>query len=158
LGPTTLTGADFGGVEFFGAIPFTKPPIGALRLQAPVLTTSLVGGTFHASSFGPACLQGVRGVPVDTISEDCLQLNVLRPSGVAAADARLSIVFWIYGGTHSLPCTLQTTLRLKMLSIGFLGGGFTGGYLAVLILSMKNIIISIQEGKSMVKWPPSSHR
>jgi carboxylesterase type B len=41
-------------------IPFAEPPIGALRLQPPVGKFSLGQETFHATTFGPACIQVVR--------------------------------------------------------------------------------------------------
>ncbi|KAF8890728.1 Carboxylesterase [Infundibulicybe gibba] len=97
LGGTTLVGSDFtaSGVEFFGAIPFAKPPIGNLRFQPPVLTTTLSGPTFDASNFGAGCLQ--TALPPNLVSEDCLTLNIFRPAGLPA-DASLPILFWVYGG------------------------------------------------------------
>ncbi|KAF8890726.1 triacylglycerol lipase 3 [Infundibulicybe gibba] len=105
LGGTTLVGSDFtaSGVEFFGAIPFAKPPVGNLRFQPPVLTTALSGPTFDASNFGAGCLQTVvplfnyRALPPNLVSEDCLTLNVFRPAGLHA-NASLPVLFWIYGG------------------------------------------------------------
>ncbi|KAF8134051.1 extracellular triacylglycerol lipase precursor [Mycena galopus ATCC 62051] len=81
LGKTTLVGRDiaFLGQEFFGGIPYARPPLGNLRLRPPVLTTSLDDNTFNATQFGLACLQ--LGLPASEISEDCLTINVLRPSG-----------------------------------------------------------------------------
>ncbi|KAF8172960.1 extracellular triacylglycerol lipase precursor [Mycena galopus ATCC 62051] len=81
LGKTTLVGHDiaFWGQEFFGGIPYAQPPLGNLRLRPPVLTTSLDDNTFNATQFGLACLQ--LGLPASEISEDCLTINVLRPSG-----------------------------------------------------------------------------
>ncbi|KAJ7700487.1 extracellular triacylglycerol lipase precursor [Mycena rosella] len=97
LGNTKLVGLDITllGVDFFGGIPFAEPPLGNLRLQPPVLkpipdqgrlVTSL---TLNASSFGPACLQ--TAVPVGTMSEDCLTINIYRPTGTPA-DAKLPVV------------------------------------------------------------------
>ncbi|KAF8890724.1 Carboxylesterase [Infundibulicybe gibba] len=97
LGGTTLIGSDFtaSGVEFFGAIPFAKTPIGNLRFQPPVLTTTLSGPTLDASNFGAGCLQ--TDLPPNLVSEDCLTLNIFRPAGLPA-NASLPVLFWIYGG------------------------------------------------------------
>ncbi|KAE9397229.1 esterase 1 [Gymnopus androsaceus JB14] len=97
LGNTTLIGRDVTllNQDFFGGIPFAEPPLGALRLQRPVLKTSLDTAEFNASNFGFSCLQ--EGVPVSELSEDCLTINVFRPSGVTS-NASLPVMFWTYGG------------------------------------------------------------
>ncbi|KAJ7507024.1 esterase 1 [Mycena galericulata] len=97
LGPTTLVGQDLPTFQqdFFGGIPYAEPPLGNLRLKRPVLKTSLGSVTFDATSFGPGCLQ--TDLPATEMSEDCLTINVLRPSGISA-DANLPVMFWTYGG------------------------------------------------------------
>ncbi|KAG6917479.1 hypothetical protein DXG01_002342 [Tephrocybe rancida] len=100
LGQTTLVGRDVTGFkqDFFGAIPFAEPPIGKLRLQPPVLKLlpSDKPTRFNATNFGPGCFQAV-GDP-SLLSEDCLTINILRPSGTKA-NAKLPVLFWIYGGS-----------------------------------------------------------
>ncbi|KAJ6552220.1 extracellular triacylglycerol lipase precursor [Mycena vulgaris] len=97
LGKTTLVGLDIPTLhqDLFAGIPFAEPPLGSLRLKPPVLKASLHGDTFNASSFGPACLQ--TGLPLSAMSEDCLTINILRPSGTPA-NAKLPVMFWTYGG------------------------------------------------------------
>ncbi|KAJ7118477.1 extracellular triacylglycerol lipase precursor [Mycena crocata] len=99
LGETILVGRDIPTLqqEFFGGIPFAEPPLGRLRLKRPVLKASLNPGTFNASDYGPACLQVQADLPLSTLSEDCLTINVLRPAGIPA-DAKLPVMFWTYGG------------------------------------------------------------
>ncbi|KAJ3910399.1 esterase 1, partial [Lentinula edodes] len=103
LGETTLIGRDVTFLEqdFFGGIPFAEPPLGNLRLQPPVLKMSLDATTFDASNFGSSCLQPVSiltlGIPIAELSEDCLTINVFRPSGVDP-NASLPVMFWTYGG------------------------------------------------------------
>ncbi|KAJ3574887.1 hypothetical protein NP233_g1456 [Leucocoprinus birnbaumii] len=76
-------------------IPFAEPPLGNLRLRPPVLKTTLDPGTFDASNFKAACLQP--GVPASLVSEDCLTINVFRPSGVTP-NSKLPVLFWVFGG------------------------------------------------------------
>ncbi|KAJ4485323.1 esterase 1 [Lentinula aciculospora] len=97
VGKTTLIGRDVTLLkqDFFGGIPFAEPPLGSLRLQPPVLKTDLHVTAFDASDFGPSCLQS--GIPIAELSEDCLTINVFRPSGVAL-NASLPVMFWTYGG------------------------------------------------------------
>ncbi|KAJ7111458.1 extracellular triacylglycerol lipase precursor [Mycena epipterygia] len=96
LGRTTLVGRVIApSQEFFGGIPFAEPPLGNLRLKPPVLKAYLEPGKFDASEFGLGCLE--TGVPLDTLSEDCLSINVLRPAGTPA-NAKLPVMFWTTGG------------------------------------------------------------
>ncbi|KAJ7436854.1 extracellular triacylglycerol lipase precursor [Mycena latifolia] len=101
LGKTTLVGLDIPTFQqdLFAGIPFAEPPLGNLRLRPPVLKTALAAGTFNASAFGPACLQTavLTGITPDSMSEDCLTINVLRPTGTPA-NAKLPVMFWTYGG------------------------------------------------------------
>ncbi|KAJ6552221.1 extracellular triacylglycerol lipase precursor [Mycena vulgaris] len=97
LGKTTVVGLDIAsfGQDLFAGIPFAEPPLGSLRLKPTVLKETLDGETFDASNYGPACLQG--DLPISAMSEDCLTINVVRPTGTPA-DAKLPVMFWTYGG------------------------------------------------------------
>ncbi|KAJ6585387.1 extracellular triacylglycerol lipase precursor [Mycena capillaripes] len=99
LGKTTLVGREIASVqqEFFGGIPYAEPPLAGLRFKPPVLKTSLDSDVFNATEYGPACLQLLAGLTLDQMSEDCLTINVLRPSGISTA-AKLPVMFWTYGG------------------------------------------------------------
>ncbi|KAJ7239771.1 esterase 1 [Mycena haematopus] len=101
LGKTQLVGLDLPLLNqtFFGGIPYAKPPLGPLRLQPPVLQTSLKPGSFDATEFGPACLQ--TDMPLADMSEDCLTINVFRPSGIPD-DVKLPVLVWTYGGSLTM--------------------------------------------------------
>ncbi|RPD53636.1 extracellular triacylglycerol lipase precursor [Lentinus tigrinus ALCF2SS1-7] len=98
VGGATITGVSqtfLGalGIDFFGGIPFAQPPVGNLRFAPPVLMDGFGVDTLDATKFGAPCVQfNVAGV-----SEDCLTLNVFRPSGVSS-NASLPVMVWIYGG------------------------------------------------------------
>lgn len=97
LGITTITGRNVTLLQqdFFGGIPYAQPPVGPLRLQPTVYKGSLDTSTFNASNFGPACLQP--GIPISQLSEDCLTINIFRPS-VIPVGSKLPVMFWTYGG------------------------------------------------------------
>lgn len=97
IGRMTLIGRDITGLQqdFFGGIPFVEPPLGKLRLTPPVRLKELPAGDFNATNFGLACLQP--NVSSALMSEDCLTINVLRPSGLKP-DAKVPVLFWTYGG------------------------------------------------------------
>ncbi|KAK4182623.1 putative sterol esterase precursor [Podospora australis] len=106
--------------EAFNGIPFAKAPIGPLRLKPPVRITESLG-TYDATGIAAACPQFVADTDsndliakvIDTvvntalfqkalkISEDCLNINVIRPAGTKAGD-NLPVLFWIYGGGFEL--------------------------------------------------------
>ncbi|KAK0205564.1 esterase 1 [Desarmillaria ectypa] len=100
LGSTRLIGRDVAGLqqEFFGGIPFAEPPVGALRLQRPVLKTDIDADEFDAQNFGLPCLQ--RYLATDEMSEDCLTINIFRPKGASSKDP-LPVLLWTYGGGFS---------------------------------------------------------
>jgi para-nitrobenzyl esterase len=97
----TVRGTADGEVIAFKGIPFAQPPVDALRWRAPQPVTPW-DGVLDASAFGPACMQTAE-LPK---SEDCLTLNVWRPAA-AAADARLPVMVWIYGGALAHGNTAQ---------------------------------------------------
>src|SRR6185369_16683239 len=103
-------GATTGTYSWKG-VPFAKAPVGALRWKAPVDTAPWTE-PLAASRFGNACLQNGRiygpgsnntydGTIATTLntpvgSEDCLTLNIWRPSGDST---NLPVIFFVYGGS-----------------------------------------------------------
>ncbi|GAA5865148.1 hypothetical protein JCM3774_002148 [Rhodotorula dairenensis] len=96
----TVTGAYLPTFEqdAFLGIPFAQPPVGDLRLRRPQgLNRTFLGGAYEATEYSPFC-PGVGGDDWPyPLSEDCLRLNVIRPTGTKEGD-NLPVGFWIYGG------------------------------------------------------------
>ena len=67
---------------YFG-VPFAKPPVGELRWKAPQALENWQG-ILKTTKFGPKPVQtevyGKMNSRLDTMSEDCLYLNVWAPS------------------------------------------------------------------------------
>ncbi|PWN49309.1 alpha/beta-hydrolase [Violaceomyces palustris] len=81
-------------VDLFLGIPYAKPPVGDLRFKKPVPVDQDANKVIEATSFGATCYQGGSRF---NLSEDCLFVNVFRPSGVDA-NQKLPVLLWIYGG------------------------------------------------------------
>ncbi|THU84529.1 alpha/beta-hydrolase [Dendrothele bispora CBS 962.96] len=108
IGNTTFIGSQrTEDIDFFGGIPFAEPPTGNLRLMPPVprlFNTADRSDTssklLNATNFGPSCIQTL--LPVDEISEDCLTVNIFRPSSTVFKHSTtlLPVMIWFYGGGY----------------------------------------------------------
>jgi para-nitrobenzyl esterase len=93
-----LRGVSAGGADSFLGVPYAAPPIKDLRLRPPQ-PPARWNGVRDATRQGPACLQfQPTGVREDqAVSEDCLYLDVYRPSRTRPG-ARLPVLIWYHGG------------------------------------------------------------
>ncbi|KAG7088708.1 hypothetical protein E1B28_012678 [Marasmius oreades] len=117
LDSATVTGVTEGRVSRFLGIPYAQPPTGDRRFRPPELLSSYTGSV-DATSAKPACPQQRDKVPyvsdgllkevIDYLiktyetnttpdSEDCLNINVLKPVN-ATTDSKLPVLVWIFGG------------------------------------------------------------
>ncbi|RPD58743.1 alpha beta-hydrolase [Lentinus tigrinus ALCF2SS1-7] len=163
LDRATVVGTVNGSVESFLGIRYARPPVGDLRLRLPQLIDSY-NGTINATVYGNQCFQQVSSsqpdLPAEVAqslspllatfsgnadvgqSEDCLNLNIIRPANVST-DAKLPVLFWIYGGgfadgSNSIPGyngtaivqrsldlnqpVIYVALNYRLSVFGFLGG------------------------------------
>uniref|UniRef100_H3GA89 Carboxylic ester hydrolase n=1 Tax=Phytophthora ramorum TaxID=164328 RepID=H3GA89_PHYRM len=85
--------------DLFLGMPYAQPPVGDLRFRNPEPLNSTWSDSKNATEYSPECYgygsdQWVLG---NVISEDCLTINVVRPSGIAEG-AELPVAVWIHGG------------------------------------------------------------
>jgi para-nitrobenzyl esterase len=98
-----LVGTADGDVRVFKGIPYTAPPVGALR-WAPPQRPAAWSGERAADQYGALCPQPMKadgspneGGAAGATSEDCLFLNVWAPK-----DARNApVMLWVHGGSNA---------------------------------------------------------
>ncbi|EPC4489329.1 carboxylesterase/lipase family protein [Serratia liquefaciens] len=89
------------GVQRFLGLPYAAPPLDALRLCSP-RPPHAWQGIRDARYPTPAPPQTVGGIVAwiypqpEQMSEDCLTLNIWTPD--SQSQAKLPVVFWLYGG------------------------------------------------------------
>jgi para-nitrobenzyl esterase len=96
-----VRGVIEGRFEEFLGLPFAAPPVRELRF-APPAPPAEWRGVRVADRQSPACLQfeptGVR--EEQTLSEDCLYLDVYRPRD-ARPKSKLPVMVWFHGGGNT---------------------------------------------------------
>jgi len=89
---------DSDGTWVWKAVPFARPPVGALRWSAPQDPVPWAGAR-HDTSFNEGCTQFSEVFPGRINgNEDCLYLNIWRPRD---AETGLPVYVWIHGGGNS---------------------------------------------------------
>jgi para-nitrobenzyl esterase len=119
---TTNTGKIQGSIErevfVFKGIPYAEPPVGELRLSAPVPKEPW-DGVLDAVKFGPIAMQPYgfntpQPRPVQS-EKDCLTLNIWTPG---IDNSKRPVMFWIHGGsfiygTGTSPISYGTNLAQR---------------------------------------------
>lgn len=153
-------------------IPYAEKPIGALRYKAPI---PLIDQSQFADEplqtawdFGDACPQGPSpDIPVP-ISEDCLSLNIYRPTKPPkprtsqSSDPLLPILVWIHGGGLTYGASSQydgsaivshsheIKKPIVVITINYRLNSF--GFLASDTLPVEDLSAGLQDQIAALKW------
>jgi carboxylesterase type B len=84
--------------ELFLGMPYAQPPLDNLRLAPPLSLNTTWEGTRNATEYSLICIgYPSRGLNDDLgleLSEDCLTVNVIRPTGVVEG-SNVPVMLWI---------------------------------------------------------------
>jgi carboxylesterase type B len=88
------------GMDFFGNIPFAAPPVGNLRFAPPEPVPPWAPAILDATNYGSDCWQvrDFHNKATNTMSEDCLTLNIFTPAGQISRKKLLPVMVWLHGG------------------------------------------------------------
>ncbi|GIC92886.1 uncharacterized protein Aud_009361 [Aspergillus udagawae] len=81
--------------DIFLGMPYAAPPLGPLRFRHPQPLTESWDGVRNATTYGPQCPGYGNALGKYTQSEDCLTMNVVRPTN--ADQHPLPVAVYIYG-------------------------------------------------------------
>jgi len=94
-----LEGVSESGVSIFKGVPYAQPPVGDLRWKEPQPFPNW-SGVRKADKFGPRPMQKFIFTDMkfrsDSVSEDCLYLNVWTPA--KSTKDRLPVLVYFFGG------------------------------------------------------------
>ncbi|CAD0042753.1 unnamed protein product [Aureobasidium pullulans] len=115
--------------DFFLGVPFAQPPIEQLRFANPETLNLSWTGALPATNYAFECI----GYGGDQIgyqqSEDCLYLNVVRPSGYE--NQSLPMLVWIHGGGFNSvkigKPIMAASIAYRLGPFGFLNGDEVAG-------------------------------
>jgi carboxylesterase type B len=98
--------------DYFLGIPFARPPVGALRFRTPQPVNSKWARPREVTTYSAACVgYGDDELAYPSLSEDCLYLNIVRPSGYS--NQKLPVGLWIHGGAYYMGSSIDQRYNLS---------------------------------------------
>jgi carboxylesterase type B len=98
--------------DFYLGIPLAQPPVENLRFRNPQPLTTKWSQPRSANAYSASCVgYGGDNIAYPSQSEDCLYLNIVRPSGFGKQ--KLPVGFWIHGGAYYMGSAIDPRYNLS---------------------------------------------
>ncbi len=150
--------------DFFLGVPFAQPPVGNLRFSQPKPLDTKFNQSRSATAYSAACVgYGSDDTPYPSLAEDCLYLNVVRPSGYG--NQKLPVGLWIHGGGYAEGSAIDPRYNLSRIvqqsvKIGapFIGVSINYRLSAWGFLSSKEVVsagqanLGLQDQRIALRW------
>ncbi|HET8705604.1 MAG TPA: carboxylesterase family protein, partial [Pseudomonadales bacterium] len=113
-----IGGNDGGHYHAFLGIPYAKPPVADLRWRMPEPYPAF-SSPYAATAFGAGCKQFTSLTDVLVTSENCLFLNIWRPSEREknTAQEKLPVMVYIHGGAFTLGSSSESSYDGSALAV-----------------------------------------
>ncbi|KAJ4355672.1 uncharacterized protein N0V89_003692 [Didymosphaeria variabile] len=114
----TYQGFARNGVEVFLGIPYAQDTGGKNRFKPPQPLQATPGAVVDATKPGQACPQQLGqwyapltllNVTKESISENCLNLNIVRPANSSYKTSSYPVMVWIHGGSFWVGSNMEPT-------------------------------------------------
>ena len=151
-----VRGGHNGAVEAFLGIPYAAPPVGGKRWQPPQPAESWKD-VREAKAFGAYCAAAKSTNGPRSEAEDCLFINVWRPSDVSA-DARLPVYVFIHGGGFINGSSNQADMTEIVEKTGVIGVSFNyrlgvqSGFLPILTSPRSPRDFGLMDQQAALHW------
>ncbi|RZI86741.1 MAG: carboxylesterase family protein [Rubrivivax sp.] len=144
------------GVRQYLSIPFAAPPLGELRWQAPQPSAPW-SGVRDGSVSSKRCAQTKTSLGAESLTEDCLYLNVHVPNDIGAR--QLPVMVWIHGGAFIAGAapdydmrTLATKAQAVIVSINYRLGPFGFFRTPELAAQSAPVNFGLQDQQAALRW------
>lgn len=151
-----VSGVMSQGVRQYLAIPFAAPPVGELRWQPPQPPAPW-SGIRDGSVPSKRCAQVKTSFGAESLTEDCLYLNVHVPSDIGSR--RLPVMVWIHGGAFISGAapdydmrTLATKAQAVVVSINYRLGPFGFFRTPELVAQSAPMNFGLQDQQAALRW------
>ena len=114
-----VRGVSADGVDSFLGIPYATPPVGSLRWTAP-RSAARWTGVRSATAYGNSCPAQASTNGPRSETEDCLFINVQRPTGTPAG-RKLPVYVFIHGGGLTNGSSTQMNMDKIVRESGVIG-------------------------------------
>ena len=156
-----VRGVINGDVEGFLGIPYAAPPVGDLRWRAPQPVRSWTD-VRDASKFGPYCAAAKSTNGPRSESEDCLFINVWRPTKTSR-DAKLPVFVFIHGGGFINGSSNQADMTEIVEKTGVVGVSFNYrlgalGFFSHPAITQDSGDFGLMDQQAALRWVHDEHR